>query len=113
MFLRRAWKGDIAVWQSVVFVSLVGYVLTMLTALAIGAVAMQFEFFTSSESILKTTQYTISSLLFIGFGIFTVRSLWTSANNPKGNIGHALARVWAICIGLYVFALIIRLIFLA
>ncbi|CAE6908843.1 hypothetical protein P3684_12220 [Vibrio parahaemolyticus] len=108
MFIKRAWNGEIAVWQSVVLVSIVGYILTFAVVTAINMALLQMKLVGWIDSYSIVFMKISMSIFFLIFGIFATRSLWRSANNPKAKIGHAIARFWAICLGLYIAALIMR-----
>ncbi len=109
VFIKRAWNGQIAVWKSVVLVSIFGYILTFAAVTAINMALLQMKLVGWIDSYSIVFMKISTSMFFLIFGIFATRSLWKSANNSKVKIGHALARFWAICLGLYIAGVIIRL----
>ena len=110
MFLARAWNGNIAVWQSVLLVSIVGYILTFTIGSFIGFGLLHLQTTGVININLIAINNSIMSILILAFATFATRSLWKSARNSKSKISHALTKLWAVIFGFYLLAVVVSLV---
>ena len=109
-FFKRAWHGNIKIWQAVVLVNILGFVCTMVVGAGLGLAFLWLrEAQIININIVLLNSY-ILALLLLGFGIYSVTCLWRVAPNPKGVIKHGLTRFWTFLFGVYLLATVYRLV---
>lgn len=100
-FLCRAWNGDIKLWQAVCL-SFIGIICVFILSFILVAAVLSLKAngYINFNIIPLNNLITIS--LIILFNVFTIRSVWLCASSPKLKIKHAIARLWAMLLGVYV-----------
>lgn len=101
-FLARAWSGRIPLWQALLIVNVGGWFAVLVVTLIVGAIliGLREAGLLQVVDVLLTlvTNYVLRSV----HAVFSIRCIWLSAYNPRGSVWHALARLWACLITLYV-----------
>ncbi len=102
-YLNRAWNGDIKLWQSICL-SFTGIICAFILAFLLGAAVLSLKTsgYINFNIIPLNNLITIS--LVILFNVFTIRSVWLCASSPKLKVKHAIARLWAVLLSVYVVA---------
>jgi hypothetical protein len=102
-YFTRAWNGNIKLWQSICL-SFIGMICAFIFAFFIGAVVLTLKTngYINFNIIPLNNIITISSVIL--FNVFSIRSVWLCALTPKLKVTHAIARLWAVLLSVYVIA---------
>jgi len=93
-FLYSAWNGKIKLWQALVIVNLLGFLIAESISMAGGAILI---------SITGVKIFSIAYMLIVNviYGVFAVICLWRNAPPAQNSIKGALTRMWAIAFAFY------------
>jgi len=103
-YINKAWNGEIKLGQSICL-SFVGLICAFVFSFIIGSSALWLKANGHIDyNIIPFNNFTSITLVIL-FSVFTIRSVWKCASTPKLKIKHAIARLWAVLLGVYVIAL--------
>ena len=102
-YLSQAWNGDIKLWQSI-SLSFIGLICAFILAFLIGAAVLWLKSNGYIGFNIMPLNNLITISLVILFNVFTIRSVWMCASSPKLKVKHAIARLWAVLLSVYVVA---------
>ncbi|WP_104401585.1 hypothetical protein [Vibrio penaeicida] len=110
MTIEKAWNGNLALWKAVVFISILGLIITFITGAAIGLGMLQLKQSGLVHLNLVTTNAYTMSFLLIVYGVFATKCVWLSSKSAKSKMRNVLAKLWALLVLVYISALTIHFI---
>ncbi len=104
VFLVKAWSGHIQLWQAIVFVNILGFLLAQALSIAGGVVLFELT---------QAKIFNILYMLFVNivYGVFAVVCLWRSSPNPKVSKKGAITKLWILIFATYLVRLNYNFIF--
>ena len=102
-YFGQAWNGNIKLWQSICL-SFIGLICTFILTFLIGTAVLWLKINGYIDFNIIPLNNLITISLVILFNVFTIRSVWMCASTPKLKVKHAIARLWAVLLSVYVIA---------